>query len=135
MSLDASRGLPPRERQVAAGSAFAFSLPFTSAGDVREVPMPNFACRVTGWRVRLNASGSATFAVKSAGTITGTPADLVGAGTAPSVSSALGAESSAGSSLNWTDTAIAAREVLEVTLSTLTTATRATLTLEFQRTA
>lgn len=112
-----------------------FSLAFVfptgiAAGAVLEVPSP-YAGDFAAWWARLDVSGSASFTVKVGSGVTGA-ASTVG-GTAPAVSSALGASNTGG--LNWTTIPSVARgDIVQVTLATLTTATRATLTIDITRT-
>lgn len=110
---------------------FAIAAFFTAAAQTLDVPMIDFAFTVIGWRARLGASGSATFTVKSAASVTAAYANMIGAGTAPAVSAALGASDD---SLDWDIVAVAANEPIELGCPTLTTATQAALTLRCRRT-
>jgi hypothetical protein len=114
------------------GSTFGLVFVFpegSTAGSKVRLPAPvdgDFAV----WWARLDQSGSATFTVRHASGVTGSLASV--GGTAPSVSSALGAEDING--LDWTTTGFSFGDIIEVELASITTATGATLTLGCIRT-
>lgn len=110
---------------------FSLAFPFTAAGQAWELPMGRFPSGLKAWAARLNASGSATFQVQSAPNITGSYTDMVGGGTGPAVSGALGVLDT--DITDWADTGLAADEVIKVVCASLTTATQATLTLHLER--
>lgn len=84
-----------------------------------------YAATFKSWHVKLGASGSATFAVRTATGVTGTFSSV--GGTAPSVTTALGAEDVNG--LDWTTTGVLDGDWIEVELTSITTAADATFVL------
>lgn len=115
------------------GGVFSMGFPFFTQGDVLVVPLGQFDTRVDGWAIRTFPDpGTAAFSVHVAPSVTGAFTDMIGGGTAPSVTGALGAQSL--SVTSWATTAIGTGSVLRVGCSVLTVP-HATLTLHFTRVA
>jgi hypothetical protein len=108
---------------------------FYAAGDVVLWVKVPFACRVVGARAafKSGASGSATFTVKSAPSVTGSFTDMIGGGTAPTISAAQASADITDTS-GWTDRDLAAGEALELGCATLSGGSYVCLQLTLLRT-
>lgn len=104
---------------------FGDSLFNAVAGMKLRVRVSGYSANFKSWHARLGASGSATFTVRVATSVTNAFASV--GGTQPSVTTAVGAEDTDG--LNWTTTGVSDGYWVEVELTSITTAADATLVI------
>jgi len=119
---------------------FAVCFDFYAAGDKLLIPKIPSAwgggVRIVGARAAFLAgvTGSATFTVKSAPSVTGSFSDMIGAGTAPTITAAqASADLVSADTATWADRDLAAGEALEVGCATLSGGSYVTLELTLQR--
>lgn len=101
------------------------SVPATGSKGFVSIPV---ACTVTGWVILADQSGSAVVDIKRA-TFSGFPTTSSIAGTDKPTLSAVQKNENLGPLAGWTSTTVAAGDVIEFSLSSITTCTRVNVTL------
>jgi hypothetical protein len=121
---------------VAAAQTFSVTLVVDGSGSVMSSGTKNpikipYGGTLTGWLLIGSPSGSVTVDIFRAANGAGLPVtSIVGAGTKPSLSSAV--ENSSTNFTSWTSTTLTAKDNLAISLSGITTSTYCALTLYFQ---